>query len=735
MSSPLEQLPASDAAASPPDPALSSPNPKTRLPVILAGLGLTSGLLLLLITGWQLWRGLPPPPLAGDVSQEALVIHITQDGFYRLTLADLRAAGLNLNQISHDILELQQQGRPVPIFIDRDSLIFYGLAPTSLYTNHRPYILRHQPTNQPPAASRQLPNTSQPPTAPSLISQTTRWEENRYYLGQARAHGPDENWFWETIQVGSKVEKTIILPQISASHPATLTLALWGSTYNDLVDLDHDLDVLLNGQPVGTLRWDGQIFYTGALTIPPALLQFGENYLLLDNSQPGAALIDIMHLNWFELTYLAAPVAVQDQLIGTPVSETIALEGFSGQPLLFDITEPLNPVQLLGWEMDSGRIPLTLPPDTHLAAIGPSGFLTPAVVRGLRLSDWANPTNQADLLIITTDALAPALRPLQEAREAQGIRTSIVPIAEIYDAFAHGEVGPDGLRSFFQYTHEQWSGPAPRYVLLVGDVSTDFRNYLGQSPQNIIPTYLIPVTFSGETVSDTRLADIDGDGVPDMALGRWPVDTPGAVTGLIQRTLAYEQGSANPVSIFAADGTEPQFALFADNLIQQNGLLEADVVKLYGQPAAALTSAWSEGAWLVTYNGHGSLDMWGKEQVLTSEAVRRMRPRTTPPIVLQFTCLTGLFAHPTTPSISEIMLTQANGPVLIIAATSLTLPNNQEPFAHHLLQALHNPANQRMGDALLEAQNALNTPQTPWLQEIVDTFGLLGDPSARLVRP
>lgn len=138
---------------------------------------------------------------------------------------------------------------------------------------------------------------------------------------------------------------------------------------------------------------------------------------------------------------------------------------------------------------------------------------------------------------------------------------------------------------------------------------------------------------------------------------------------------------------------------------------------------------------MVTYNGHGSLDMWGKEQVLTLEALENLRPQAHPPIVLQFTCLTGLFAHPTTPSISEIMLSHENGPVLIIAATSLTLPNNQEPFAQSLIHALQNPDNLRMGDALLEAQNAVNISSAPWLQEIIDTFGLLGDPSTVIIRP
>ncbi len=732
MSSPLIPQPPSDAAASETTPLAPSPTPtKSRLPLLLAAFAAIIGLLLLSVMGWLLLRN--PAPPTGTISDNAVVIHISHDGFYRVPLADLRSAGLTLDALSADNVELIQQGDPVPFFIEDNSLIFYGLAPTSPYTTARPYILRQG--NQGQTMTTAVASTAQSPVS-GPISQTLRLEENHYYQGQARSHGPGEIWFWETIQVGAKVEKPLNLTLIDPDQPATLTLGLWGSTYNDQVDLDHDLDILINGQPVGTLRWDGQIFYTGTLTIPPGVWQAGQNTLLLDNSATGATLVDIMHLNWLALTYQSPATAVDDRLWINPMNGERLLDGFSEEPWLFDVANPLSPVRLTDWEMDRGRIPLTLSSDMHLAAIGPNGFLSPAEIRGLRLSPWADTTNQADLLIITTDALAPALIPLQEAREAQGIRTVIVPIAEIYDAFGFGEPGPDSLRAFLQYTHQEWAEPKPQYVLLVGDVSTDFRNYLGQAPANIIPTVLIPVTFSGETVSDTRLADLDGDLLPDVALGRWPVDDVRAVTSLVERTLAYEQGTASAVSIFSADGTEEQFSVFADNLISQNNLPETDVVKLYGQPTAALTTAWNEGAWLVTYNGHGSLDMWGKDEVFTLDAVTGLRPRTSSaPIVLQFTCLTGLFAHSNTISISEAMLTHENGPVLIIAATSLTLPNNQEPFAQSLIRGLQNPANQRMGDALLEAQHQLNVTAAPWLQEIVDTFGLLGDPSALIVRP
>lgn len=729
MTSELEQTVTSDEK---PLSEVTSPPPlpqSTRFPWPLVAFFLVLGLALFTITGWLLWRKLAPAPVAGVTSTNAFVLEVAYTGFYQITAdeLDLTATDWQVNN-----MQLTHQGEVVPYRLQAESLIFYGLAPTSPYTTRRPYVL-----SLGKAGTEMIAAAATMPASPSLttITRTLRLEENHNYQGQARTNWLGDIWFWETIGVEAILEKNLNLPLVTPTQPALLTLTLWGSTYSDQVDLDHDLDVRLNDQPLGTIRWDGQQYFTATLPIPANTLVTGDNSLVLDNKVAGATFIDIMYLDWLELAYQTPPTAVNDHILMEPVNGTVELSGFTEAPLLFDIAEPSAPAQITTEVIDRGRVPLTLTSTMRLAAIGPTAFLSPAEIRGLRVSDWHNPANQADLLILTTDALAPALQPLKETRDSQGIHTLIVPVAEIYDEFGAGEVGPDSLRTFLQYAHQNWTAPLPRYLLLVGDVSTDFRNYLGQTPPDVVPTTLIPVTFSGETVSDTRLADLNNDGVPDLALGRWPISDPDVVANLVARTLAYEQSSPSSFSIFTADGTEEQFSYFADNLISQNNFTEASVIKLYGQPTTALTTAWNEGAWLVTYNGHGSLDMWGKEQVLTLEALENLRPQAHPPIVLQFTCLTGLFAHPTTPSISEIMLSHENGPVLIIAATSLTLPNNQEPFAQSLIHALQNPDNLRMGDALLEAQNAVNISSAPWLQEIIDTFGLLGDPSTVIIRP
>ena len=342
---------------------------------------------------------------------------------------------------------------------------------------------------------------------------------------------------------------------------------------------------------------------------------------------------------------------------------------------------------------------------------------------------------------VTTDALAPALAPLVTAREEQGLAVALVPVAEIYDEFGHGAATPDSINRFIRYAYENWQAPQPRYLLLVGDATSDYRGYLATRPQdpvappaNVIPPYMIPVSYSGETVSDARLADVAGDERPELAVGRWPVDDARAVAALVERTLAYESGAPAGRALFTTDGSSDEFRHVTERILSRSQFPADQSELLVGPSSAEVAERWNEGAWLVAYTGHGSLELWGKDVILSTDAAGRLGSGSTPPIVLQLTCLSGLFAHPETVSLSEVLLSQENGPVLVIGATSLTLSAHQEPFAVAFLQALQDEKVTRIGDAVQQAKESLDVGNAG-LREISDTFGLIGDPSALIVRP
>jgi len=512
-----------------------------------------------------------------------------------------------------------------------------------------------------------------------------------------------------------------------------MRISSWGFT--DIADIegDHDFDLLVNDETVGTVSWDGRTFNSSDTNIPAGTLVEGTNRIALDNRAEGASFLDIIQVNWLELEYLAPAQAVNDQLTFSAVDGLVQISGFGNEPLIFSISNPNDPELLVDWKFGDKQVFLPVTEEMVITAAGPDGFKTPRI-EAFRESDWHSPEQQADLLIITTDELAPSLAPLMQAREAQGLSVTFVPLADIYDEFGYGETTPESIRQFVTYAYENWQEPRPQYLFLVGDATTDYLGHITELPPNMVPSLLVPVQFSGETVSDSRLADVDGDRRPDLAVGRWPVRTVQEVENLVARTLNYEQGVASDKMIFAADGSEARFSNIVKYLVKK-GQIPADRYRQLDNPQAhEITEQWNEGAWLATYVGHGSITQWGKEDIFNMDTISSLDSEI-PPIVLQLTCLTGLFSHPTETSLAEAMLTHPQGPVLTVAATSLTLSGHQEPFAIQLLQQIQDSNIIRIGDAFQEAKISLEIDNADGLREISDTFALFGDPSTTIVRP
>ena len=52
-----------------------------------------------------------------------------------------------------------------------------------------------------------------------------------------------------------------------------------------------------------------------------------------------------------------------------------------------------------------------------------------------------------------------------------------VAVEDAYDEFGHGEAHPEAIRDFLEHAFHGWAR-APRYVLLLGDASFDFKDHM-----------------------------------------------------------------------------------------------------------------------------------------------------------------------------------------------------------------------------------------------------------------
>lgn len=660
-----------------------------------------------------------------------LMLHVRTPGIYSLTAADLRAAGWQ--NVDFATLQLNSMERAIPLWIageaDAARLWFYAPPQENFYTDQQVFVLSVSDAPPQRVASRPAP---QPAELAQTFTARTRAEQNTRYESLVQS---GDHWFWEKISAPRKAEFTIEIP-VLAEGSALLRIETWGSTGTPHFQTpqvpDHQWEISVNGQNVATEKWNGKGWHTLEIPLPEATLKTGVNSVTFSPVTEGGALVDIIYVNWIEVEYAHPPQAANDTLQIAALNGTLPLEGFSAPPQVWDITQEFTPtlVSLTAEGALTGELGRT-----YLAA-APQGWLKPETIRPMtRTPDLRTPLN-AEYLALGAPELLTALQPLLDAHQADGLQTAAIPLQAIYDQFGGGMPVPEAIRDFLRYAVQNQS-VKPRYVLLLGDFSYDTKGYQSERNPYTLPSMMVQTVHGGQTASDVLLAQLDEDTLPDVAIGRVPARTPAEVQIFVQKNLAYRQQTQADWQqriLAVADGQEPVFSSDAQTFL--DGFSDYQTT-LYAPPAGAPDAAtqvdayFDEGSLLVAYFGHGSLTQWGKDKIFTVDEIPALQNIERLPVIVNMTCLTGLFTHPKVISMAEALLFAPNGgAVAMLAPTSLTVSYEQAFLHQPLVQTLTQDMHQPLGDALLYAQRQYPPENNP---DVLNTFLLFGDPALRMI--
>jgi len=239
-----------------------------------------------------------------------------------------------------------------------------------------------------------------------------------------------------------------------------------------------------------------------------------------------------------------------------------------------------------------------------------------------------------------------------------------------------------------------------------------------------------------ETASDNRLATVDGsDALPDIAIGRWPVNNVAEVSALVSKTLAYEDAlltAADRRALFVADNPDAA-GDFPGAALRLAGLTPASYITITAlmTNAAAFTDtrATTLGQWhlarVVTYFGHASPRQWAAERLFHRDDVGSLPASPRLPAVLSLTCFTARF-HELQDALDETLLrAHERGAVATWGSTGLTISTGHERLGEGFLPAWLNGG--RLGEATLAGQLALSAGGL--YLDLLDTYVLLGDPT------
>jgi len=733
--------PASDQPVEAVQPA--QPEPRTRRG--LAALVAVAFIVLLgaLVAGVYLALGGSLPfGTSANAPTDTVKVLVARDGIVALSLADLRVAGLTVERLDTQALSLTVHGVPVPFFVDFDRLVFYGQAPRmpeSLYTGESVYWLRSGQGAGLAMEERAVQAGVAGPTGIGLSRVYA--EESKVF--QAMAPAGTDPWMWAQLYAGAAVTETFAAPDATDVTSATLVVRVLSIT-DTAQDPDHHAVLRVNGQVVDEEYWNGLEARVITATVPAGVLRPGANEFSLAVPGDTGAAAELVFLDAFELTYprsLALGSAGLEWEPAAPGTRTYHVTGPEMRPgaseVVLDIGDPARPVRITAW---LAELLVFSDPGRRFAAVQADA----ARADGVRVIRAKAPTLQdetagADYLVVGPADFAAAAQPLLDWRAGQGLSVRYVALEDVFDAYGGGQPSPDALRAFLRAAHAQWD-PAPRYVLLAGDASYDYRDFLNAPNKNVVPTWLVYTTNSGQTASDVWYARAD-DGQVLFALGRLPADTPERLALLVEKIVAYEQAPVEDWArraLLVADN-EAEFQQTSDELAGEIFSSTLQVDKIYfdkdlpeGEAHARIMSAVDQGVAVLNYIGHGSLSVWGDEKAFQSSDAAQLTNGGRLPLLVTYSCLNGFFQHPEETSLSETLLWKADGGIVAaVVPSGRSYTVYQRALADNFYRALFASGGARLGDALWQAQRDLQAGAG--YEEVLLTFNLLGDPALRFV--
>lgn len=695
----------------------------------------------------------------------ALKIQIEKTGVYAISYADLLALGLDASMLDAHQIEMSHQGQPVSIFIageedgvfgPGDVLYFYAMAVNGLYTRNNVYWLALNPNGGARLNFQEGTPVSSHPQL-SEFTQTVHVEKNKTYWSRMPDSINQDRLFWGILNAGSSLDMPVSLPHLAkTSGNATVRVMLQGKTDNRAIDPDHHTKIMINGVEIHDVYWDGQTVFLQEATSSQAMLREGANTVSLVSVGETGATADIVYVNWLEVDYLARMSAVEDHLIFEATGSephNLTVSGFTQPDLLvLDVTDPLQSVPLLGATVSAdgaGGFQIQyadqLDGRRMYYAFSFAKVLKPAAIS----IDWPtlklkSPCNQADYLLIYHDSFD--INALQGVIADRGVQVIAVPVSDIYDEFNHGLPEPQAIKDFLTYAYENYMGPRPAYVLLVGDANRDTLNELGHGI-NYIPTYHFHTNVMGETPTDNWFVSVSGDDpLPDFFLGRIPIRTQAELDAVVNKLIRYPQVSLDGwqrTVLFVTDD-QPEYDAVSERLIEEH-LADYTPKRIYLREYAGdnetatsdIIQAINAGAVVTNYTGHGSLNLWAGENIFNFEDVALLNNPDKLTFVVALNCQNGLFSYNqpfrgTTDSLAEAFLkADGKGAIGMWAPSGLGSTSAHEILAHELFQRLFHDNETELG-TLTTIAKIVAVSNFGISIDNLKMFTLFGDPGLRL---
>ncbi len=433
---------------------------------------------------------------------------------------------------------------------------------------------------------------------------------------------------------------------------------------------------------------------------------------------------------------------------------------------IWNITDPHN-IMYVDATLSGNDLTFTLPTDSLLEFTAHNGtsYLSPEYVEKVPNQNL-HALNNIDMIIVSHPGfIDQAYRLAEHHINYDNLSVFLVKPQEIYNEFSSGAQDISAIRNFVKMLYDKANtGEEPKYLLLFGDASFDYKNILPDNT-NFVPTWesveSLNLTTSYATDDYFGLLD-DNEGTSangdlDIGIGRFPVFTTDQAKASVDKTLNYiintepVMGNWRNIICFIADDEDGDLHL--EQAEEMAAIINANFKNInvdkiyldaypqistpggqrYPEVKEAINRRVEKGALVINYTGHGGEVGWSHERILELSDIYSWENYNKLPVFVTATCEFSRYDDPERTSAGEyIFLNPDGGSVLMLTTSRATYAS----FNIKINKCFYtigfkkiNGEYPRMGDIIMlsKIESGSTTNDRKYI--------LLGDPAMRMAYP
>lgn len=454
------------------------------------------------------------------------------------------------------------------------------------------------------------------------------------------------------------------------------------------------------------------------------------------------------------------------------------ISGANSASQVWDVTNPLQPVRMQGTLNGTSYSFVQSAASLHeFVALNGSDFMVPTPSGKVDNQNLHGADAPRFVVVTHPDFLEAANRLADYHRQHDGMRVLVATTTQVYNEFSSGAQDIGGIRDMMRYFYQVAGSDTsrlPRYLLLFGDASYDYKNRIPNNT-NYVPTYESNESISvdnfytvddyfGFLDDDEDISDFDVVNTLDIGIGRLPVASLQSANEVVDKIINYtsaaslgpwrisntfigdnEDGAGNHLEdaerIAAATNVVTPFA--NDTKIYLDNLTFISTPSGYRCPDAnkALNDQIFKGTFLINYTGHGSIVTLAHERILTEQDFDAWKNYNKLPFMVTATCDYARYDNPAYVSNGEsLILKKDGGTIAMLTTTGPVYAGINEYINLQFLEAQYTQQNGQwltFGEAMREGKNMTYKVAGTGSFTLINfyRFSLLGDPALQPAFP